>query len=128
MFNIVSGVIVSWVLVVSALVLVPMDFTWRATLVLYLICTTALPITLMIIAKQLSKTRLVVARYDDGKQIRVKCTDCTGGAQLLGRPLPKHLGLDQGQDSRGPFFNPPQANVHDCRTCGGRGEMLSIRE
>lgn len=100
MIDIIAITIIGWAIIISALV-----------------C----------LSRRLSQTRMVIAIYDDGKQVSVKCPDCTGGAQLLGKPLPKHLGLDQGRDGDGPFFNPPQANVHACRTCNGRGSMLSVK-
>lgn len=101
MINIIAITIIGWAIIISALV-----------------C----------LSRRLSQTRMVIAKYDDGMQIEVKCPDCKGrGAQILGRPLPKRLGLDQGRDDKGPFFNPPQANVHACRTCNGRGSMLSVK-
>lgn len=127
MFSIFGALVVSWALDISLLIFAPVNYVTGAFLILWLLITIPLPIFLMALSRRLASSRMVISLYDDGREITVPCPDCTGGQQLLGRPMPQHLGMDQGYDEYGPFFNPPQANVHACRTCNGRNWLLTTR-
>jgi hypothetical protein len=118
----------SWIIDILLLLFADSVFVVKEFLILWLLITIPLPIFLMALSRRLAGSRMVIRLYDDGREMTVPCPDCTGGQQLLGKPMPQHLGMDQGWDEHGPFFNPPQANVHACRTCNGRNWLLTTRE
>jgi hypothetical protein len=72
-----------------------------------------------------SRSRFVIRLSGNGQERWYKCPDCSGGAQLNGKPIPVTLHRDKGYDAQGPFFQSRDANVNSCNTCRGRGRLFT---
>ena len=79
----------------------------------------------VIVMRALSRSRFVIRLTGQGQEKWYKCPDCSGGAQLRGRPIPVHLHRDKGRDKQGWFFQSRDANVNTCDTCRGRGWLFT---
>jgi hypothetical protein len=128
MFNVFAVIVISWFAVLLLLVSGGYSLIADAFMAGYLVAVIVVPIVVVWALRKMARSPAVIRKYGEGSEEWVKCPDCTGGAQLLGRKIPRHMWMDGGRDTFGPFWRTRQANVHACATCRGRGWLIGIKQ
>jgi hypothetical protein len=85
------------------------------------------------LSRKISRSRFVIRRYENRAYKRVKCKECTGGAEYLD-PVTGHWGkipislriIHPGREPEGQeIFESRQANIRACSTCRGMGFLYT---
>jgi hypothetical protein len=126
MYSVIAAAVAGWIAGVLFLIFGSLSAIMTVCVVAYLILLIALPVGVILLMRRLSKSPMIIRLSGEGQEKWYPCPDCSGGAQLNGKPIPASLHRDKGRDEQGPYFQSRDANVMSCTTCAGRGRLFTM--
>lgn len=95
---------------------------WVIGSFLFVIAAGTILLWIASLIRRLSRSRMVIRRYDNEAYKEIRCPSCTLGAQYLSGngwgPIPRSVRMITSGHT---YMGPPQANIRKCPNCAGNG-------